>query len=102
MDIWEPGEVENLIGMLLSADERNILLALELMKNRDNKEINEAIFSQPYIKPNVLGEIIGKTSRTTLTKYINELVYYKILRPKKDGVEVFYINDDLLRILKGE
>lgn len=67
-----------------------------------NKEVNETIFSQPYIKPNKLGEIIGKTSRTTLTKYINELVYYKILRPKKDGVEVFYINDDLIRILKGE
>lgn len=66
-----------------------------------NKEVNEAIFSQPYIKPNLIGEIIGKTSRTTLTKYINELVNYKILRPKKDGVEVYYINDDLIRILEG-
>ena len=59
------------------------------------------IFSQPYIKPNVIGKIIGRSSRTSLTKYINELVTYKILRPKKDGVEVFYINDDLLRILEG-
>ncbi len=66
-----------------------------------NKEVNEAIFSQPYIKPSVIGEVIGKSSRTTLTKYINELVKHKILRPKKDGVEVFYINDDLLRILEG-
>ena len=66
-----------------------------------NKEVNEAIFSQPYIKPSVIGKIIGKTSRTTITKYVNELVVNNILRPKKDGVEVFYINDDLIRILEG-
>jgi Fic family protein len=65
------------------------------------KEVNEAIFSQPYIKPSLIGKIIGKTSRTTLTKYMNDLVKYKILRPRKDGVEVFYINDDLIRILEG-
>lgn len=66
-----------------------------------NKEINEAIFSQPYIKPFIIGEILGKTSRTTLTKYMNELVNNRILRPKKDGNEVYYINDDLIRILEG-
>lgn len=66
-----------------------------------NKEVNEAIFSQPYIKPSTIGEIIGKTSRTTLTKYFNELITYKLLSTKKDGVEVFYVNDDLIRILEG-
>lgn len=65
------------------------------------KEVNEAIFSQPYIKPGLVGRIIGKTSRTTLTKYMNELVRFQILRPMKDGVEVFYVNDDLIRILEG-
>ncbi|MCD4680545.1 MAG: Fic family protein [Bacteroidales bacterium] len=65
-----------------------------------NKEVNEAIFSQPYIKPSIIGQVIGKTSRTTLTKYVNELVQHKILRPQKDGLSVFYINDDLLRILE--
>jgi Fic family protein len=66
-----------------------------------NKEINEAIFSQPYIKPSLIGKITGKTSRTTLTKYMNELVSNKILTPRKDGIEVFYINEDLIRILEG-
>lgn len=66
-----------------------------------NKEINEAIFSQPYIKPSLIGKILGKTSRTTLTKYMNELVDCQILTPRKDGVEVFYINEDLIRILEG-
>ncbi len=66
-----------------------------------NKEVNEAIFSQPYIKSRFIGKIIGKTSRTTLSKYMNELVKQKILTPKKDGTAVFYINEDLIRILEG-
>ncbi len=66
-----------------------------------NKEINEAIFNQPYIKPKIIGETVNKTSRTTLTRYMNELVGNKILRAKKIGTEVYYLNDDLLRILEG-
>jgi len=66
-----------------------------------NKEVNETIFSQPYIKPKLIGEILGITSRTTLTKYFGELVAAKILSPAKDGKEVYYINDDLIQILKG-
>ena len=66
-----------------------------------NKEVNEAIFSQPYIKPKFIGETFGITSRTTLTKYFGELVAAKILSPAKDGKEVYYINDDLIQILKG-
>ena len=65
-----------------------------------NKEVNEALFSQAYIKPSVIGEITEKTSRTTLTKYMNELVQHNILSPKKDGLEVFYVNNDLIRILE--
>jgi len=65
-----------------------------------SKEINEVIFSQPYIKPRVIGQTIKKTSRTTLTKYMNELVENRILRPKKIGSEVYYLNDDLLRIIE--
>ncbi len=65
-----------------------------------NKEINEVIFSQPYIKPKAIGNVIHKTSRTTLTKYMNDLVKNKILRPKKIGTAVYYLNDDLIRILE--
>ncbi|MBI9067173.1 MAG: Fic family protein [Salinivirgaceae bacterium] len=112
-DSWEPW-----IEFMLEATEKTSILTNvrinEILEQMDstleyakgkikwyNKEVNEAIFSQPYIKPSVIGEIIGKTSRTTLTKYINELVNHRILRPKKDGVEVFYINDDLIRILES-
>lgn len=66
-----------------------------------NKEVNEVIFSQPYSRPKTFGETLGKSSRTTLTKYMDELVTAKILTLKKDGKEVYYINDDLIRILEG-
>lgn len=65
------------------------------------KEVNEAIFSQPYIKPKIIGKVLGRSSRTTLTKLMEELVATKILTPKKDGSEVYYLNDDLIRILAG-
>ena len=66
-----------------------------------NKEVNEAIFSQPYSRARSVGEVLKKTSRTTLTKYMDELVEARILTPKKDGKEIYYLNDDLIRILEG-
>lgn len=66
-----------------------------------SKEVNELLFSQPYIRPELLSKLMGVTSRTTLTKYFNELVELKVLSVRKDGKEVFYVNDDLLRILGG-
>ena len=63
------------------------------------KEVNEAIFSQPYIKPKIIGNVLGRSSRTTLSKLMEELVAAKILTPKRDGSEVYYLNDDLIRIL---
>jgi Fic family protein len=66
-----------------------------------SKEVNEVIFSQPYIKPKIIGKILNKSSRTTLTKYMEELVTAKILTAKKEGSEVYYLNDDLIRILAG-
>jgi Fic family protein len=66
-----------------------------------NMEVNEALFSQPYIKAKIIGKVLGKTSRTTLTKYMEQLVNAKILTPKKEGKEIYYLNDDLIRILQG-
>jgi Fic family protein len=66
-----------------------------------NKELNELLFSQPYIKAKTIGEKLGKSSRTTITKYMGDLVKHGILTPKVDGKEVYYINHDLIRILNG-
>lgn len=110
---WEPW-----VEFMLEATEKTSLLTNtrinEILSQMDatleygkekikwyNKEVNEIIFSQPYIKPKIIGDLLGKSSRTTLTKYMNELVSNKILSQKKDGKEVFYVNDDLLRILGG-
>lgn len=64
-------------------------------------ELNQALFSQPYIKQKRVGEITGTKSRTTLTAYMQKLTEQKILSARKEGREVFYVNDDLLRILQG-
>jgi len=64
-----------------------------------SKEVNELVFSQPYLKSKTLGERMGVSSRTTLTKYFSELADAKILIPKKDGKEIYYVNEELVRIL---
>ncbi|MFC2120823.1 Fic family protein [Bacteroidota bacterium] len=65
------------------------------------KEVNEAIFNQPYIKQATIGKVLNRTSRTTLTKYMQDLSKLGILSPKKDGKEVYYLNNDLIRILES-
>jgi Fic family protein len=66
-----------------------------------NKDINEVLFSQPYSRAKALGVVFKKSSRTTLTSYMDELVRARILTPRREGKEVYYLNDDLIRILEG-
>jgi Fic family protein len=65
-----------------------------------NKDVNEALFSQPYSRPKTIGDVLKKSSRTTLTKYMDDLEAAQILIPKKEGKEVYYLNNDLIRILE--
>ncbi|WP_425342626.1 hypothetical protein [Lunatimonas salinarum] len=37
------------------------------------KEINELLFSQPYLKPKLVGDRLKIASRITLNKYFSEL-----------------------------
>ncbi|CAN5434338.1 Fic family protein [soil metagenome] len=64
-------------------------------------ELNQALFAQPYVKQKLIGEITGARSRTTLTKYMLQLTEAGVLSAKEDGREVFYINNDLIRILQS-
>lgn len=64
-------------------------------------ELNQLLFSQPYIKPKKIGELLKVRSRTTLTKYMHELMDLGILSPQHEGKEVFYLNNDLIRILQS-
>lgn len=63
-------------------------------------ELNLALFSRPYVKQKLVGSITGARSRTTLTKYMQQLVEAGVLSALEDGREVFYINNDLLWILQ--
>jgi Fic family protein len=62
-------------------------------------ELNELLFSQPYIKQHSMAEVLGISSRTTLVKYAGQLVEAGVLSALRDGKEVYYINNDLMRIL---
>jgi len=64
-------------------------------------ELNQVLFSQPYIKQKLVGEITRIRSRTTITKYMLQLTELGILSAKEDGREVFYVNNDLIRILES-
>jgi len=66
-----------------------------------NKEINEMIFKQPYLRQKSIGDLLKVSSRTTLAKYFNELTDAGILYPSKDRNEVYYVNNDLIAILEG-
>jgi Fic family protein len=66
-----------------------------------NKDIIEAIFTQPYIRRETIAKITGKKSRTTSTKYMQDLCNIGILEAKKEGRDVFYVNNDLVNILAG-
>jgi Fic family protein len=65
-----------------------------------SKDVNETLFKQPYIKPVFLNQVLNRASRTTLTKYMTDLTNLGILSHKRDGKEVYYLNNDLLRILE--
>ncbi len=65
------------------------------------KEVNEILFSQPYSRAKTVSDLVGKKSRTTISKYMDELTKAKILSLKKEGSEIYYVNDDLIRILEG-
>lgn len=67
-----------------------------------DKEVNEALFSQPYVKPTTLGLAMGKSSPTTIRKYMKELVDVGLVSHKEEWKEAFYVNNDLVRILAGD
>ena len=87
-----------MIDDIIHQQESTLLFAKSKLKWYST-ELNTNLFSQPYIKQKKLGEVLGVTSRTTLVKYAAQLVSLGIVSMKNEGKEVYYVNDDLLRIL---
>lgn len=75
---------------------------LEQMKKVSQKmpayELNELIFSYPYIKIKIL-EGRGIAKRQTASNYLQVLHEKNILRPLKIGKEIYYINFRLMNLL---
>ncbi|MFN5183150.1 MAG: Fic family protein [Bacteroidota bacterium] len=85
-----------------------ILLQMESTYKYANKklkwysiELNQVLFSQPYIRQKRIAETTKTRSRTTIIKYIGKLIDLGILSAQYEGREVFYINNDLVRILQS-
>jgi Fic family protein len=66
-----------------------------------NKEVNELLFTQPYSKREHLAKLLSRTSRTTIKKYMDQLVDAKIVRPIKNWRETYFVNDELISILES-
>jgi len=110
---WKPWLMYMLTAVEQTAHQTNLIIdeilaqmeaTYEFVKQKlkwYSLELNQALFSQPYIKQKLIGEITGTKSRTTLTKYMKELVKLGVLSSNEDGREVFYVNNDLVRILQG-
>jgi Fic family protein len=114
--VTQRGQWKNWVMYMLEATEKSAQLTNELINNiikqmeatlayaKDKikwytKEVNELVFSQPYIKPKLIADFLDIKSRTTITAYFKELVAAQILSEKKVGREVFYINHELVDIL---
>ena len=64
-----------------------------------SNEFNDLLFSQPYVKQERVKEVLKINSRTTLVKYVNQLITHGIISSFYEKKEVYYINNDLVRIL---
>jgi Fic family protein len=66
-----------------------------------SKDLIEVIFKHPYTKIQFVVDA-GVAKRQTASTYLQELAGMGILRPSKQGREIYYINDALLAELKGD
>jgi Fic family protein len=75
---------------------------LEIMRGISQKmpafELNELLFSYPYIKIKTLMEK-NLGTRPTVSGYLEELVRRNVLTPQKIGREIYYINHRLMDLL---
>jgi len=66
-----------------------------MIRSKNGHESTTTLFQEYTIQR------FGRTSRTTLTKYMADLTDKGIVTPKQEGREIFYINHDLINILEN-
>jgi len=91
-------QTNQMIDDIMDQKEATLLLAKSKIPWYSS-EFNDLLFSQPYVKQDRFKEVLKIKSRTTLVKYANELMTHGIVSSFYDKKEVYYINNDLVRIL---
>jgi Fic family protein len=91
-------QTNQMIDDIMDQKEATLLLAKSKIPWYSS-EFNDLLFSQPYVKQERFKEVLKIKSRTTLVKYANELITHGIISSFYEKKEVYYINNDLVRIL---
>ncbi|MGV3658437.1 MAG: Fic family protein, partial [Chitinophagaceae bacterium] len=87
-----------LIKKIITLKEETLHQIKGLTQKLPSYELNELIFSYPYVKIKVLeAHKIGH--RQTAGSYLQRLADLNILRPLKVGREVYYINHRLMDLI---
>ncbi|MEO5975528.1 MAG: Fic family protein [Chryseolinea sp.] len=94
------GETLDLIKKIVTLKEKtlNKIKGKDVSQKLPAYELNDLIFSFPYIKIKTLIEK-GIAQRQTASIYLKQLTKRKILRPIKQGREVYYVNHELMNLL---
>jgi Fic family protein len=88
------------IKSIVTLKEENLKAIKVISQKLPAYELNELIFSFPYVKIKTLIER-GIAKRQAASMYLQELAEKNILHPVKFGREVYYINYRLMDILSG-
>jgi len=86
------------INAILELKNQTQPLIKEALKSSFSKELVDLLYSYPYIKISVL-EQNNVAKRQTAAEYLKKIESIGILRSVKIGKEVYYINDNLMKVL---
>lgn len=87
-----------MIEEMLALKEHTLIQVKSLSQKLPAFELNELIFSFPYIKIKVL-EDRGLAKRQAASTYLQQLADKGILKPLKVGREIYYVNHGLMKII---
>ena len=93
-------ETRDRIVAIRAALDAALPVAIEAMGRSYRKEAVEYVFENPYTK---IGSIMRRMDvhRTTASTYLQSLERAGILRAIRLGREVYYVNSELMKLLKG-
>jgi Fic family protein len=88
----------NIIRSIITLKEQNLKKIKGISQKLPAHDLNELIFSYPYVKIKTLIEK-GIAQRQAASSYLQKLAEKKILTTFKVGKEIYYVNHKLMKIL---